>query len=113
MIKFDSPEGFFSKIFSSDDGEYITVYGERFKLLSDDAFLQTSEGKKKIYFFKKTMQNANEKDAICIEEIVDGFENGFVENGMQIFEDSFYEFFKDFEKEYGANFHDKVREDER
>ena len=32
---------------------------------------------------------------------------------MQIFEDSFYEFFKDFEKEYGANFDDKVREDER
>lgn len=59
------------------------------------------------------MQNANEKDAICIEEIVDGFENGFVENGMQIFEDSFYEFFKDFEKEYGANFDGKVREDER
>jgi len=113
MIKFDSPEGFFSKIFSSDDGEYITVYDERFRLLSDDAFLQTSEGKKKIYFFKKTIQNANEKDAICIEEIVDGFENGFVENGMQIFEDSFYEFFKDFEKEYGANFHGKVREDER
>ena len=113
MIKFDSPEGFFSKIFSSDDGEYITVYGERFKLLSDDAFLQTSEGKKKIYFFKKTIQNANEKDAICIEEIVDGLENGFVENGMQIFEDSFYEFFKDFEKEYDANFDDKVREDER
>ena len=59
------------------------------------------------------MQNAKEKDTICIEEIVDGFENGFVENGMQIFEDSFYEFFKDFEKEYGANFDDKVREDER
>ena len=109
LIEFNSPGSFFH----IDKGEYITVYDERFRLLSDDAFLQTSEGKKKIYFFKKTMQNANEKDAICIEEIVDGFENGFVENGMQIFEDSFYEFFKDFEKEYGANFDDKVREDER
>ena len=59
------------------------------------------------------MQSAREKDAVCIEEIVDGFENGFVENGMQIFEDSFYEFFKDFEKEYGSNFDDKVTQDER
>ena len=109
LIEFNSPGSFFH----IDEGEYITIYDERFRLLSDDAFLQTSEGKKKIYFFKKTMQNSNEKDAICIEEIVDGFENGFVENGMQIFEDSFYEFFKDFEKEYGANFDDKVREDER
>ena len=113
MIKFDSPEGFFSKIFSSDDDEYITVYNERFKLLNEDAFLQTSEGKKKIYFFKQTMQRAQAKDAVCIEEIADGFENGFVENGMQIFEDSFYEFFKDFEKEYGSNFDDKAAQDER
>ena len=109
LIEFNSPGSFFH----IDEGEYITIYDERFRLLSDDAFLQTSEGKKKIYFVKKTMKNSNEKDAICIEEIVDGFENGFVENGMQIFEDSFYEFFKDFEKEYGANFDDKVREDER
>ncbi|WP_304345508.1 hypothetical protein [Campylobacter showae] len=109
LIEFNSPGGFFS----SNDGEYITVYDERFKLLNDDAFLQTSEGKKRIYFFKQTMQSAREKDAVCIEEIVDGFENGFVENGMQIFEDSFYEFFKDFEKEYGSNFDDKVTQDER
>ena len=109
LIEFNSPGGFFS----SNDGEYITVYEERFKLLNEDAFLQTSEGKKKIYFFKQTMQSAQAKDAVCIEEIVDGFENGFVENGMQIFEDSFYEFFKDFEKEYGSNFDDKVTQDER
>ncbi|WP_297940239.1 hypothetical protein, partial [uncultured Campylobacter sp.] len=109
LIEFNSPGGFFS----SNDGEYITVYDERFKLLNEDAFLQTSEGKKRIYFFKQTMQSAREKDAVCIEEIVDGFENGFVENGMQIFEDSFYEFFKDFEKEYGSNFDDKVTQDER
>ena len=109
LIEFNSPGGFFS----SNDGEYITVYEERFKLLNEDAFLQTSEGKKKIYFFKQTMQSAREKDAICIEEIADGFENGFVENGKQIFEDSFYEFFKDFEKEYGSNFDDKVTQDER
>ena len=109
LIEFNSPGGFFS----SNDGEYITVYDERFKLLNDDAFLQTSEGKKKIYFFKQTMQSAQAKDAVCIEEIADGFENGFVENGMQIFEDSFYEFFKDFEKEYGSNFDDKVTQDER
>ena len=32
---------------------------------------------------------------------------------MPIFEDSFYEFFKDFEKEYGSNFDDKVAQDER
>ena len=109
LIEFNSPGGFFS----SNEGEYITVYNERFKLLNEDAFLQTSEGKKKIYFFKQTMQSAREKDAVCIEEIADGFENGFVENGMQIFEDSFYEFFKDFEKEYGSNFDDKVTQDER
>lgn len=109
LIEFNSPGGFFS----SNDGEYITVYEERFKLLNEDAFLQTSEGKKKIYFFKQTMQRAQAKDAVCIEEIADGFENGFVENGMQIFEDSFYEFFKDFEKEYGSNFDDKVAQDER
>ena len=109
LIEFNSPGGFFS----SNDDEYITVYEERFKLLNEDAFLQTSEGKKKIYFFKQTMQSAREKDAICIEEIADGFENGFVENGKQIFEDSFYEFFKDFEKEYGSNFDDKVTQDER
>lgn len=109
LIEFNSPGGFFS----SNDGEYITVYEERFKLLNEDAFLQTSEGKKKIYFFKQTMQRAQAKDAVCIEEIADGFENGFIENGMQIFEDSFYEFFKDFEKEYGSNFDDKVAQDER
>ena len=109
LIEFNSPGGFFS----SNDGEYITVYEERFKLLNEDAFLQTSEGKKKIYFFKQTMQRAQAKDAVCIEEIADGFENGFVENGMQIFEDSFYEFFKDFEKEYGSNFDDKLTQDER
>jgi len=109
LIEFNSPGSFFS----SNEGEYITVYDERFKLLNGDAFLQTSEGKKRIYFFKQTMQSAREKDAVCIEEIVDGFENGFVENGMQIFEDSFYEFFKDFEKEYGSNFDDKVTQDER
>ena len=108
LIEFNSPGGFFS----SNDGEYITVYEERFKLLNEDAFLQTSEGKKKIYFFKQTMQSAQAKDAVCIEEIADGFENGFVENGMQIFEDSFYEFFKDFEKEYGSNFDDKVAQDD-
>ena len=104
LIEFNSPGGFFG----SNDDEYITVYKERFKLLNEDAFLQTSEGKKKIYFFKQTMQSAQAKDAVCIEEIADGFENGFVENGMPIFEDSFYEFFKDFEKEYGSNFDDKV-----
>ena len=109
LIEFNPPGGFFS----SNDGEYITVYEERFKLLNEDAFLQTSEGKKKIYFFKQTMQSAQAKDAVCIEEIADGFENGFVENGMPIFEDSFYEFFKDFEKEYGSNFDDKVAQDER
>ncbi|WP_346746133.1 hypothetical protein [uncultured Campylobacter sp.] len=109
LIEFNSPGGFFS----SNDDEYITVYEERFKLLNEDAFLQTSEGKKKIYFFKQTMQRAQAKDAVCIEEIADGFENGFVENGMPIFEDSFYEFFKDFEKEYGSNFDDKVAQDER
>lgn len=109
LIEFNSPGGFFS----SNDGEYITVYEERFKLLNEDAFLQTSEGKKKIYFFKQTVQRVQAKDAVCIEEIADGFENGFVENGMQIFEDSFYEFFKDFEKEYGSNFDDKVAQDER
>jgi len=109
LIEFNSPGGFFS----SNDDEYITVYKERFKLLNEDAFLQTSEGKKKIYFFKQTMQSAQAKDAVCIEEIADGFENGFVENGMQIFEDSFYEFFKDFEKEYGSNFDDKLTQDER
>jgi len=108
LIEFNSPGGFFS----SNDGEYITVYNERFKLLNEDAFLQTSEGKKKIYFFKQTMQRAQAKDAVCIEEIADGFENGFVENGMQIFEDSFYDFFKDFEKEYGSNFDDKVAQDD-
>ena len=108
LIEFNSPGGFFS----SNDDEYITVYNERFKLLNEDAFLQTSEGKKKIYFFKQTMQRAQAKDAVCIEEIADGFENGFVENGMQIFEDSFYEFFKDFEKEYGSNFDDKVAQDD-
>ena len=108
LIEFNSPGGFFG----SNDDEYITVYKERFKLLNEDAFLQTSEGKKKIYFFKQTMQSAQAKDAVCIEEIVDGFENGFVENGMQIFEDSFYEFFKDFEKEYGSNFDDKVAQDD-
>ena len=108
MIEFNSPGGFFS----SNDDEYITVYKERFKLLNEDAFLQTSEGKKKIYFFKQTMQSAQAKDAVCIEEIADGFENGFVENGMPIFEDSFYEFFKDFEKEYGSNFDDKVAQDD-
>ena len=58
------------------------------------------------------MQSAQAKDAVCIEEIADGFENGFVENGMPIFEDSFYEFFKDFEKEYGSNFDDKVAQDD-
>ena len=109
LIEFNSLGGFFS----SNDDEYITVYNERFKLLNEDAFLQTSEGKKKIYFFKQTMQSAQAKDAVCIEEIADGFENGFVENGMPIFEDSFYEFFKDFEKEYGSNFDDKVAQDER
>jgi len=108
LIEFNPPGGFFS----SNDGEYITVYEERFKLLNEDAFLQTSEGKKKIYFFKQTMQSAQAKDAVCIEEIADGFENGFVENGMPIFEDSFYEFFKDFEKEYGSNFDDKVAQDD-
>ena len=108
LIEFNSPGGFFS----SNDDEYITVYKERFKLLNEDAFLQTSEGKKKIYFFKQTMQSAQAKDAVCIEEIADGFENGFVENGMPIFEDSFYEFFKDFEKEYGSNFDDKVAQDD-
>ena len=109
LIEFNSQESFFG----SNEGEHITVYDERFRILNGDAFLQTSEGKKKIYFFKQTMQSAQAKDAICIEEIVDGFENGFVENGMQIFEDSFYEFFKDFEKEYGSNFDDKVAQDER
>lgn len=108
LIEFNSPGGFFG----SNDDEYITVYKERFKLLNEDAFLQTSEGKKKIYFFKQTMQSAQAKDAVCIEEIADGFENGFVENGMPIFEDSFYEFFKDFEKEYGSNFDDKVAQDD-
>lgn len=108
LIEFNSSGGFFG----SNDDEYITVYKERFKLLNEDAFLQTSEGKKKIYFFKQTMQSAQAKDAVCIEEIADGFENGFVENGMPIFEDSFYEFFKDFEKEYGSNFDDKVAQDD-
>ena len=108
LIEFNSPGGFFG----SNDDEYITVYKERFKLLNEDAFLQTSEGKKKIYFFKQTMQSAQAKDAVCIEEIADGFENGFVENGMPIFEDSFYEFFKDFEKEHGSNFDDKVAQDD-
>ncbi|RKV92258.1 MAG: hypothetical protein D8H92_13740, partial [Campylobacter sp.] len=40
LIEFNSPGGFFG----SNDDEYITVYKERFKLLNEDAFLQTSEG---------------------------------------------------------------------
>lgn len=72
--------------------ESINLYGETFLVLSKNTYyLKEDETKIPIYFFKKEKEaKAGQKDAICIEEIVDSIEKSHVADDDHILDDDTY-----------------------
>ncbi|QKF92893.1 hypothetical protein [Campylobacter sp. CCUG 57310] len=86
-----------------DKDEYISIYGNKFKVLNKDAFIQYDENKRRIYFFKQNKIEAKDEDALCVEEITEKFYKNFSMDDEYLFDDSFYEFIQTLEDKNNTN----------
>ena len=90
-------KGFFDKIFK--DGELISINGNSFKVLNTKANINLNGYDIPLYFFKESAEESGSKAYICIEDISDKFKGYSLDDSKRIFDENFYTFIENFEKQ--------------
>lgn len=90
------------------NGESLAVGKYEFKVLNNNSFVKINGKEEKFYFFKKTKEELGDKNALCIEEITEGFEKNFVSEDENILEENFYSLFRRFQDENEQDFNDTM-----
>ncbi|MCD8213496.1 MAG: hypothetical protein LUC34_05555 [Campylobacter sp.] len=96
-----SSEGRIARVIFGEGDENLIINDNEFKVLNGDAYIQTDEGKKRIYFFKDTKNASGNKNAVCIEELEENLHKSFTSEDEFLFNDEIYDSFKKLQDGYG------------
>ncbi|WP_169754375.1 hypothetical protein [Campylobacter curvus] len=91
-------KGFFDRIFKEEE---LLSIGENdgFKVLNAKASINLNGYDIPLYFFKESAEESGSKTYICIEDISDKFKGYSLDDSKRIFNENFYTFIENFEKQ--------------